>query len=153
VILQPFFRVQVDLDLPQIAVIGAQSAGKSSLIESISGVTLPRASGTCTRFKYSIYDELKLVLNSPQMPHRMPSVQVRRGVEMYCVIEDHHGLVRATPRSSPQRAIWRYHHGPLGGRRPHPPRPARNFKPPEARPYLLGAQRPPSRSGLPQFLP
>lgn len=37
------------MDLPQIAVIGAQSAGKSSLIESISGITLPRAAGTCTR--------------------------------------------------------------------------------------------------------
>lgn len=41
--------VQVDMDLPQIAVVGQQSAGKSSLIESISGITLPRASGTCTR--------------------------------------------------------------------------------------------------------
>ncbi|KAK0447310.1 P-loop containing nucleoside triphosphate hydrolase protein [Armillaria borealis] len=30
-------------------VIGAQSAGKSLLIESISGITLPRAAGTCTR--------------------------------------------------------------------------------------------------------
>ncbi|KAF8553727.1 hypothetical protein OG21DRAFT_1441498 [Imleria badia] len=41
--------VQTDIDLPMIAVIGNQSAGKSSLIESISGVTLPRSSGTCTR--------------------------------------------------------------------------------------------------------
>jgi GTP-binding protein EngB required for normal cell division len=41
--------VQIDIDLPRIAVIGSQSAGKSSLIESISGVTLPRAAGTCTR--------------------------------------------------------------------------------------------------------
>ncbi|KAJ7587575.1 P-loop containing nucleoside triphosphate hydrolase protein [Mycena floridula] len=41
--------VQVDIDLPQIVVVGSQSAGKSSLIESISGITLPRASGTCTR--------------------------------------------------------------------------------------------------------
>ncbi|KAI0692158.1 P-loop containing nucleoside triphosphate hydrolase protein [Cytidiella melzeri] len=41
--------VQADMDLPTIAVIGSQSAGKSSLIESISGITLPRASGTCTR--------------------------------------------------------------------------------------------------------
>ncbi|KAF9479081.1 hypothetical protein BDN70DRAFT_921462 [Pholiota conissans] len=41
--------VQIDIDLPQIAVIGNQSAGKSSLIESISGITLPRSSGTCTR--------------------------------------------------------------------------------------------------------
>ncbi|KAF7428945.1 hypothetical protein PC9H_008182 [Pleurotus ostreatus] len=41
--------VQADVDIPQIAVIGSQSAGKSSLIESISGITLPRAAGTCTR--------------------------------------------------------------------------------------------------------
>ncbi|KAI0820963.1 P-loop containing nucleoside triphosphate hydrolase protein [Irpex lacteus] len=41
--------VQADMDLPTIAVIGSQSAGKSSLIESISGIKLPRASGTCTR--------------------------------------------------------------------------------------------------------
>ncbi|PFH47395.1 hypothetical protein AMATHDRAFT_6772 [Amanita thiersii Skay4041] len=41
--------VQIDIDLPQIAVIGQQSAGKSSLIESISGITLPRAAGACTR--------------------------------------------------------------------------------------------------------
>ncbi len=44
-----FLSAQVDIDLPQIAVIGSQSAGKSSLIESISGITLPRATGTCTR--------------------------------------------------------------------------------------------------------
>ncbi|KAF8419805.1 P-loop containing nucleoside triphosphate hydrolase protein [Boletus edulis BED1] len=41
--------VQTDIDLPMIAVIGSQSAGKSSLIESISGITLPRSAGTCTR--------------------------------------------------------------------------------------------------------
>jgi len=35
--------------LPRICVLGSQSAGKSSLIEAISGVPLPRASGTCTR--------------------------------------------------------------------------------------------------------
>jgi hypothetical protein len=45
----PSFRADVDLDIPSIAVIGWQSAGKSSLIEAISGITLPRASGTCTR--------------------------------------------------------------------------------------------------------
>ncbi|KAL0955560.1 hypothetical protein HGRIS_001801 [Hohenbuehelia grisea] len=41
--------VQAYVDIPQIAVIGSQSAGKSSLIEAIAGITLPRASGTCTR--------------------------------------------------------------------------------------------------------
>ena len=44
-----FSRAQLDLDIPVIAVLGSQSAGKSSLIEAISGITLPRASGTCTR--------------------------------------------------------------------------------------------------------
>jgi Dynamin family len=42
-------RVDADLDIPAIAAIGWQSAGKSSLIEAISGIRLPRASGTCTR--------------------------------------------------------------------------------------------------------
>ena len=37
------------IKLPKIAVIGNQSAGKSSLIESISQIKVPRASGTCTR--------------------------------------------------------------------------------------------------------
>ncbi|KAL0958272.1 hypothetical protein HGRIS_000424 [Hohenbuehelia grisea] len=41
--------VQEDIDIPQIAVVGSQSAGKSSLIEAIAGITLPRAAGTCTR--------------------------------------------------------------------------------------------------------
>ncbi|KAG8714550.1 hypothetical protein FRC08_011771 [Ceratobasidium sp. 394] len=40
--------IQSDIDLPQICVVGSQSAGKSSLIESISGIKLPRATGTCT---------------------------------------------------------------------------------------------------------
>jgi GTPase SAR1 family protein len=35
--------------LPKIAVIGNQSVGKSSLIESISGIKVPRSIGTCTR--------------------------------------------------------------------------------------------------------
>ncbi|RXW23695.1 hypothetical protein EST38_g2159 [Candolleomyces aberdarensis] len=41
--------VQVDIDLPQIVVVGQQSSGKSSLIESVSGITLPRAAGTYSK--------------------------------------------------------------------------------------------------------
>ncbi|KIK78305.1 hypothetical protein PAXRUDRAFT_334451 [Paxillus rubicundulus Ve08.2h10] len=37
------------IDLPSIVVIGGQSAGKSSLVEAVSGVNVPRDSGTCTR--------------------------------------------------------------------------------------------------------
>ncbi|KAJ6487722.1 P-loop containing nucleoside triphosphate hydrolase protein [Mycena sanguinolenta] len=40
---------QGDLDLPKITVIGNQSAGKSSLVEAISGIKVPRDAGTCTR--------------------------------------------------------------------------------------------------------
>lgn len=37
------------LKLPKIACVGDQSAGKSSLIEGISGIKVPRGAGTCTR--------------------------------------------------------------------------------------------------------
>lgn len=37
--------VEKDLALPAIAVIGDQSSGKSSVLEALSGVALPRGSG------------------------------------------------------------------------------------------------------------
>lgn len=37
--------VEKDLALPAIAVIGDQSSGKSSVLEALSGVSLPRGSG------------------------------------------------------------------------------------------------------------
>ena len=37
------------IQLPKIVAIGSQSAGKSSLIEAISGIKVPRAASTCTR--------------------------------------------------------------------------------------------------------
>ncbi|KAI5117489.1 hypothetical protein M0805_009550 [Coniferiporia weirii] len=40
---------QADIDIPRIAVIGGQSAGKSSLVEAVSGIRVPRDGGTCTR--------------------------------------------------------------------------------------------------------
>ncbi|KAL5513678.1 hypothetical protein ACEPAH_4077 [Sanghuangporus vaninii] len=40
---------QADVDLPRIVVIGNQSAGKSSLVEAMSKITVPRSQGTCTR--------------------------------------------------------------------------------------------------------
>ncbi|KAK1227834.1 hypothetical protein PQX77_009147 [Marasmius sp. AFHP31] len=38
-----------EFNLPKIAVIGGQSSGKSSLVEAISKITVPRDDGTCTR--------------------------------------------------------------------------------------------------------
>ncbi|TPX71072.1 hypothetical protein SpCBS45565_g01349 [Spizellomyces sp. 'palustris'] len=39
----------MDLDLPTIVVCGNQSVGKSSVIEALCGLVLPRNEGTCTR--------------------------------------------------------------------------------------------------------
>uniref|UniRef100_UPI00398E690E interferon-induced GTP-binding protein Mx1-like n=1 Tax=Pristiophorus japonicus TaxID=55135 RepID=UPI00398E690E len=41
--------VDQDLSLPAIAVIGDQSSGKSSVLEALSGIALPRGSGIVTR--------------------------------------------------------------------------------------------------------
>uniref|UniRef100_A0A672GKM4 Interferon-induced GTP-binding protein Mx n=1 Tax=Salarias fasciatus TaxID=181472 RepID=A0A672GKM4_SALFA len=41
--------VEKDLALPAIAVIGDQSSGKSSVLEALSGVALPRGNGIVTR--------------------------------------------------------------------------------------------------------
>ncbi|TFK24431.1 P-loop containing nucleoside triphosphate hydrolase protein [Coprinopsis marcescibilis] len=37
------------LDVPRIVFIGNQSAGKSSVVEGVTGINVPRDSGTCTR--------------------------------------------------------------------------------------------------------
>jgi ribosome-interacting GTPase 1 len=58
------------IKLPKIAVIGNQSAGKSSLIEAISRVNLPRAAGSCTRCP------MELVLRSSGSWHCKVSLRI-----------------------------------------------------------------------------
>ncbi|KAL1260063.1 hypothetical protein QQF64_007890 [Cirrhinus molitorella] len=41
--------IDKDVNLPSIAVVGDQSSGKSSVLEALSGVALPRGSGIVTR--------------------------------------------------------------------------------------------------------
>lgn len=41
--------IEDELPLPKIAVVGDQSTGKSSLIEGMSEIKVPRGTGTCTR--------------------------------------------------------------------------------------------------------
>ena len=54
-------------ELPQIIVCGAQSAGKSSVLESLVQVPFPRGGGTCTRY----------VTKVTMLPAKTPSVEVR----------------------------------------------------------------------------
>ncbi|XP_005370180.2 interferon-induced GTP-binding protein Mx1 [Microtus ochrogaster] len=73
--------VEQDLALPAIAVIGDQSSGKSSVLEALSGVALPRGSGIVTRCPLVLklrksepgekwrgkvtYDEIEVELSDP----------------------------------------------------------------------------------------
>ena len=41
--------VSSEIKLPTIVMAGNQSSGKSSVVEAIAGIPLPRSSGTCTR--------------------------------------------------------------------------------------------------------
>jgi len=41
-------------ELPQIAVVGQQSAGKSSVLRSVTGIPFAQAAGVCTRFPMEI---------------------------------------------------------------------------------------------------
>ncbi|XP_002925923.1 interferon-induced GTP-binding protein Mx1 [Ailuropoda melanoleuca] len=56
--------VEQDLALPAIAVIGDQSSGKSSVLEALSGVALPRGSGIVTRCPLVL--KLKKLLNEDE---------------------------------------------------------------------------------------
>ena len=44
------FDTDHELSLPQLVVCGEQSAGKSSVLEAISGIPFPRKGSQCTRF-------------------------------------------------------------------------------------------------------
>ncbi|NXJ61981.1 MX protein, partial [Rostratula benghalensis] len=63
--------IENDLALPAIAVIGDQSSGKSSVLEALSGIALPRGNGIVTRCPL----ELKL--------KRIPATQAWKGKMCY----------------------------------------------------------------------
>ncbi|XP_074955666.1 interferon-induced GTP-binding protein Mx-like isoform X2 [Phalacrocorax aristotelis] len=63
--------IEKDLALPAIAVIGDQSSGKSSVLEALSGIALPRGNGIVTRCPL----ELKL--------KRIPATQAWKGKIYY----------------------------------------------------------------------
>jgi interferon-induced GTP-binding protein Mx1 len=54
--------ISKDISLPQIAVMGDQSSGKSSVLQSISGIPFPRGSGLVTRCPLELI--MKKTINS-----------------------------------------------------------------------------------------
>lgn len=42
-------HINTTLKLPKFVVVGDQSAGKSSIVEALCDISLPRSQGTCTR--------------------------------------------------------------------------------------------------------
>ncbi|KAM3836878.1 LOW QUALITY PROTEIN: interferon-induced GTP-binding protein Mx3-like [Vipera latastei] len=70
--------VEKDLALPAIAVIGDQSSGKSSVLEALSGVALPRGSGIVTRCPL----ELKMKKNNNTKEWKGKMVYLETEVEL-----------------------------------------------------------------------
>lgn len=59
--------------LPQLAVCGAQSAGKSSVLEGITGIPFPRQDGVCTKFATEIilrHSQRETSITASIIPHR-----------------------------------------------------------------------------------
>lgn len=57
--------IQQDFDIPEIAVMGDQSSGKSSVLEAISGIPFPRGSGLVTRGATQISPMKRTAKGSP----------------------------------------------------------------------------------------
>lgn len=49
-----------DIPVPKIVVVGDQSAGKSSLVEAMSEIRVPRDAGTCTRVRFHAFPAARL---------------------------------------------------------------------------------------------
>lgn len=56
------------IQLPTIVVVGDQSSGKSSVLESLAGISLPRGQGICTR--------VPLIMRLQDHPNTQPELQL-----------------------------------------------------------------------------
>ncbi|KAF3391688.1 Interferon-induced GTP-binding protein Mx1 [Penicillium rolfsii] len=65
--------------LPQLVVCGDQSAGKSSVLEGISGIPFPRQDGLCTRFATEITNRITATIT----PHSSRDEEGRRRLALF----------------------------------------------------------------------
>ncbi|TIC93552.1 Interferon-induced GTP-binding protein Mx3 [Colletotrichum higginsianum] len=74
------------VDLPQLVVCGDQSAGKSSVLEGITGIPFPRQEGLCTRFPTEIilrHSNEPLRTKASIRPHSGRSAEMARTLRSY----------------------------------------------------------------------
>ncbi|KAK2035912.1 vacuolar sorting protein VPS1 [Colletotrichum somersetense] len=74
------------VDLPQLVVCGDQSAGKSSVLEGITGIPFPRQEGLCTRFPTEIvlrHSNEPLKTKAFIRPHSGRSIEVAQTLRNY----------------------------------------------------------------------
>ncbi|KAJ6020128.1 Dynamin [Penicillium canescens] len=72
--------------LPQLVVCGDQSAGKSSVLEGISGIPFPRQDGLCTRFATEIilrHESTDIKTTATIIPHSSRSEEEKRLLSAY----------------------------------------------------------------------
>lgn len=68
------------VNLPQLVVCGDQSAGKSSVLEGITGLPFPRQDGICTRFATEImltYTEGPIHMQAEIIPSQLRSESMK----------------------------------------------------------------------------
>ncbi|KAK0837285.1 hypothetical protein LTR03_012944 [Friedmanniomyces endolithicus] len=84
------------IDLPQLAVCGDQSCGKSSTLEGLTNIPFPRADGVCTKFPTEVileHSDGQESITATIIPHPLRSDQARaRLQEFHANIEDYSQL-------------------------------------------------------------
>ncbi|KAK0301961.1 hypothetical protein LTR82_018050 [Friedmanniomyces endolithicus] len=84
------------IDLPQLAVCGDQSSGKSSTLEGLTNIPFPRADGVCTKFPTEVileHSDEQESITAAIIPHPLRSDQARaRLQEFHANIEDYSQL-------------------------------------------------------------
>jgi predicted ATPase len=48
-------NLETRISTPKCVVTGDQSNGKSSVVEALTGIALPRQAGTCTKYAFLFY--------------------------------------------------------------------------------------------------
>ena len=74
------------VDLPQLVVCGDQSAGKSSILEGITGLPFPRQDGVCTKFPTEIilqHSEGERIIQATILPAASRLKQAKEKLQSY----------------------------------------------------------------------